>query len=256
MTTFARVYDLYVNVDAPGGAYCLLDASGAKRSDSEKVSWVASDIFELRIHFRRLPTTIDGVLEVIEQPASWAIVLAALDPADATKMCFSATSFVRVATTDDVYYSATLSLDTANLTTALAAVDPGESLEFCVDIENQDATNAARLTYQFPVLIYQQVYDGETVPTPEEPQYPSPGAIMVKIGSSVALTAAQDYVEISGLGCATVPNIIVCTVRKPSGGANIWATVVHSSITADGFRADLSGSPPAAGYYLDYIIIL
>jgi hypothetical protein len=260
--TLARVYDLYIDVDAPGGADCILDANGGRRSASNPIRWIVKDVFEVRLHFRRISATIDAETTVVEQPASWAIVLAGKDPAavgteqNPTGLVFSATQFVRVATDDDVYYAATLSLDTSELETLLASTVVGDYETVRIDIENQDATNAARLTYQFPVRIQQQVYDNETDPVPAVPEYPSPGAIMVKIGASAALTAGQDYVLVTGLGCVTTPAIIVCTVRKPSGGATIFASVVASSITTAGFRADLSANPPATGYYLDYIVIL
>lgn len=254
MLTLARVFDLYIDVDAPGGAPCLLDSRGAPRKQNDPVRWIVGDIFSIRIHFVRRPSTIDGSVEPVEQPASWALVLAGR--ADAETLYFSASSWVKVLTDDDVYYQADLSLDTQEAHEALSALSPGESLDVRVDLENQDATNAYRLTYQFEVKLVQQVYDGETVPTPEEPQYPAPGAIMVKIAGSAALTLGQDYVEVTGLGCATTPAVVCVTVRKPSGGATLFAAVVASSITTDGFRADLSGAPPATGYYLDYIIIL
>lgn len=261
MLTLARVYDLYINVDAPGGASCLLDASGAPRSAGNPVQWIVKDVFDVRIHFRRIAQTLDAAVEVVEQPASWAIVLAGKDPTVAgtietpAGLVFSASMFARVDTDDDVYYVAKLSLDTDELADALEEVASGSTKTIRVDIENQDATNAARLTYQFPVSIRQQVYDGETDPVPAVPQYPSPGAILVKICGTTPLAMDQDYVEVTGLGCTAVPQIVLCTVRKPSGGANLWVTVVETSVTADGFRADLSGAPPAAGYYLNYFVV-
>jgi hypothetical protein len=256
MTALARVYDLYIDVDAPGGSDCLLDLSGSPRSAGNPVRWIFKDIFEIRLHYRRRAVTLDGVVEVVEQPASWAIVLAGKAAAVDATLLFAATDFVRVETTDDVYYSAMLTLDTTELATVMDAVAVGSALSVLVDVENQDAGNTARLTFQFSVHIKQQVYDNESDPTPAAPAYPAPGAILVKIGGSEALTAEQDYVEVGGLGCATVPQVIIATVRKPAGGANLFATIVHSSITVDGFRADLSGSPPDAGYYLDFFIML
>jgi len=259
--TLARVYDLYVNVDAPGGADCILDANGARRSASNPVSWILKDVFEVRLHFRRVDATIDAETTIVEQPASWAIVLAGKDPdavgtlENPTGLVFSATQFVRVDTDDDVYYAATLSLDTAELEAFLDSTAIGSYKTVRIDIENQDATNAARLTYQFTARIQQQVYDNETDPVPAVPEYPSPGAILVKISGSAALTAGQDYVVVSGLGCTSTPTTIIVTVRKPSGGANLWASVVASSITTAGFRADLSANPPASGYFLDFFVI-
>jgi hypothetical protein len=257
MLTLARVVDLYVDVDAPGGSPCLLDAAGSPRASDNPVLWVLGDAFEIRLHFRKRPSTLDGIPEVVEQPASWAIVVAGkttgiADPA----LVFSTDAFSKVVTDDDVYYAAALSLATEGLTTAMAAVAVGQDIEFLVDIENQDAGNTARLTYQFTARIRQQVYANEADPEPEAPLYPAPAALLVKIGGSAALVQGQDYLVVSGLGCASAPAIVITTVRKPSGGANLFATVDGSTVTTAGFRADLSGAPPAAGYYLDFFVVL
>ena len=257
MITLARVVDLYIDVDAPGGSPCLLESSGSRRSSGNPPQWMAGDIFELRLHFRRLPATLDGDLLVVEQPASWSLVVAGKTTGPASgSLLFSASTFAKVETEDDVYYAALVSLATEGLATAMTDVLVGSYRDLLVDVENQDAANTARLTYQFPVRIRQQVFAGVTDLGPEEPLYPAPGALLVKIGGNRALAAGQDYLEVNGLGCTSAPAIILVSVRKPAGGANIFATVDASTVTADGFRADLSGAPPAPEYSLDFFIVL
>ena len=46
------------------------------------------------------------------------------------------------------------------------------------------------------------------------------------------------------------------TVRKATGGLNLFATVRGDSITTDGFTADLSAATDAATYQLDYLVVL
>ena len=48
-----------------------------------------------------------------------------------------------------------------------------------------------------------------------------------------------------------VPTALICTVHKPSGGMNIFATV--HSLTAANFTADFSGVIPAAGYSVEFV---
>lgn len=50
-----------------------------------------------------------------------------------------------------------------------------------------------------------------------------------------------------------VPNVLICTVHKPPGGMNIFATV--HSIAATGFTADFSGVIPAVGYSVEYLAL-
>lgn len=50
-----------------------------------------------------------------------------------------------------------------------------------------------------------------------------------------------------------VPTALICTVHKPTGGMNIFATV--HSLAATGFTADFSGVIPAVGYSVEYIAL-
>jgi hypothetical protein len=77
-----------------------------------------------------------------------------------------------------------------------------------------------------------------------------------KVRGTQALAAAVDSVAVTGLALASVPAQVLVTVRKVTGGLNLFATVRSDSITTDGFTADLSAATDAATYHLDYLAIL
>jgi hypothetical protein len=76
-----------------------------------------------------------------------------------------------------------------------------------------------------------------------------------KIRGTQAIASAADTVTVTGLGLASTPSQVLVTVRKVTGGANLFATVRSDSITANGFTADLSGVTDSATYQLDYLAI-
>jgi hypothetical protein len=77
-----------------------------------------------------------------------------------------------------------------------------------------------------------------------------------KYRGTQAIASATDAVTVSGMGLATAPAQVLATVRKVTGGLNLFATVRSDSITTDGFTADLSAATDAATYQLDYLVIL
>jgi hypothetical protein len=77
-----------------------------------------------------------------------------------------------------------------------------------------------------------------------------------KVCGSAAIASGADSVAVSGLGLASVPGQVLATVRKVTGGENLFATVRGDSISTDGFTADLSGLTDAATYRLDWLVIL
>ena len=77
-----------------------------------------------------------------------------------------------------------------------------------------------------------------------------------KIRGTQAIASGVDTVTVSGLGLASVPAQVLATVRKLTGGLNLFATVRGDSITTGGFTADLSGATDAATYKLDYLVVL
>ena len=63
---------------------------------------------------------------------------------------------------------------------------------------------------------------------------------MQKIRGTQAIASGADSVTVSGLGLPSVPAQVLVTVRKLTGGLNLFATVRGDSITTGGFTADLS----------------
>lgn len=82
------------------------------------------------------------------------------------------------------------------------------------------------------------------------------GSFVQKVCGTQAIAAGADSVTVSGLALASVPGQVLVTVRKATGGLNLFATVRGDSVTTDGFTADLSGVTDAATYHLDWLVIL
>ena len=80
-------------------------------------------------------------------------------------------------------------------------------------------------------------------------------AYVLKLRGTQAIAAAADSITITGLGLAAAPAQVLVTVRKQTGGLNLFATVRSDSITAAGFTADLSAATDSANYKLDFLVI-
>ncbi len=70
-----------------------------------------------------------------------------------------------------------------------------------------------------------------------------------------AIAAGADSVTVTALGLGTAPSQVLLTVRKRTGGLNLFATLRSDSLTGAGFTADLSGATDEATYQLDYLVI-
>lgn len=81
-----------------------------------------------------------------------------------------------------------------------------------------------------------------------------PGVPNVK-GGSVSIGNGDDEVTVTGAAWGFIPSGIAVVVTKPDGGDNLFATVRSSTITADGFTADLSAPTSDAGYTLFYVVV-
>jgi hypothetical protein len=77
-----------------------------------------------------------------------------------------------------------------------------------------------------------------------------------KFRGTQAIASGADSITVSGLALVSAPGQVLVTVRKVTGGLNLFATVRDDSITTDGFTADLSAATDAATYKLDYLTIL
>jgi hypothetical protein len=70
-----------------------------------------------------------------------------------------------------------------------------------------------------------------------------------------AIPDGADTVTVTGLNISAVPRRVFPVVRKPSGGENLFPTVVQGSITTDGFTVDLGGETDSGLYKLEYLLI-
>ncbi len=77
-----------------------------------------------------------------------------------------------------------------------------------------------------------------------------------KFRGTQAIASGVDSVTVTGLGLPSVPAQVLVTVRKLTGGLNLFATVRDDSITTGGFTVDLSAATDAATYKLDYLAVL
>jgi hypothetical protein len=82
------------------------------------------------------------------------------------------------------------------------------------------------------------------------------GDYVPKLRGSQAIASGADSVTVSGLGLASAPAQVLVTVKKATGGQNLFATVRGDSVTTAGFTADLSAVTDASTYHLDYLVIL
>ena len=77
-----------------------------------------------------------------------------------------------------------------------------------------------------------------------------------KIRGTQAIASGADNVTVSGLGLAATPGQVLVSVRKLTGGLNLFATVRDDSVTAGGFTVDLSAATDSATYKLDYLVVV
>jgi Major tropism determinant N-terminal domain len=81
-------------------------------------------------------------------------------------------------------------------------------------------------------------------------------AAVLKYRGTQAISSGADTVTVTGLALPSAPAQVLVTVRKITGGLNLFATVRSDSITAGGFTVDLSAATDATTYQLDYLVIL
>lgn len=76
----------------------------------------------------------------------------------------------------------------------------------------------------------------------------------ISMNGQFAIPNGADQVIVTGLALPAVPRRVIAGVRKASGGANLFSSLVDGSVTADGFTVDLDGQTDSADYILDYVI--
>lgn len=167
-----RTFPLYLHTANPVDPL-LTDYSSLSRSNHMVIT--QGDKFTLRIYF----VTTPGSSPVYDIPdVTDTIILAAKKaPADTTPAILIS-SWSR----EEDYIEATFDAGVASNFWANASQN--SRLMTC-DVEVRDATNNARITYQFPILIRRQVYGGES----------QPGAITPYLDMAAALGVFVSFTE-------------------------------------------------------------
>lgn len=75
------------------------------------------------------------------------------------------------------------------------------------------------------------------------------------IAGTSTISSGVDFVTVSGLGLSYTPSFIIVTMRKATGGLNLFAIVRGDSISTDGFTADFNAATDSTSYHLDYLIV-
>lgn len=191
-----RRVDLFLNNDRTPGNVLL--TSLADPGSPAAPAWIEDDKFLVRLRFCDKAAAVGGQATPIELPADNVIVLAGKKVRGTGAALFNAVNFTKVVVADpaDVYYQAVLNLNTAALANAYGA---GEAqITVYVDVEVQAPASEGgddpdRITYQFPVTIVRQSYDGdEAVVEDGDPVYPAPELLVVKVPANGAYRFVSD----------------------------------------------------------------
>jgi hypothetical protein len=168
-----QILNLYLDVDKPGGAACLLAGTGSQAKQGNQ-GLIAGDTLTLRLYFRQV-AGLGSASTAVDLDTGSAIVLAGKAVLTEADALFSASSFTFNGTGH--YYEATLDLNTTGLDTLLATAT--SATVYC-DVEVQNATNTKRITYRFTATVYKEAYTGSEGTTSGNPPYPAPENVAVK----------------------------------------------------------------------------
>ena len=152
-------------------------------------------------------------------------------------------------TTSNVGWTGTIALNTAplqELFTVQGSSTTQASITATMEFQYIDGTGNVTVFASPTVRIYHRVIDASSVGVG-----PSSGTV----SGIVSIANATDTVTVSGLGLAAVPRLAIVGIEKASGGLNLYATVVASSLSTAGFTANLSGMTDATTYKLTYLLV-
>lgn len=240
---FLRTIDIYIDVDAYGTTPILTYNSGQAVANSNNLSWVASDVVTLNLHFMRLDSTWEA-----QRLVGSTIILAGKSTPDGEAL-FACTSFTEASASEGYYYYDTLSLHTTALSAAMGTSD---SLEVHVDLELQDATNTYRQTFQWDVDILKQYYLGtEGLPASAAIIYPAPGSLLLNYTGTVEPTAKQFTVDITGFALDAAPKVFL----QVESESCVFAIVKKDTISNISFEGELSSYDVADGTKVLYFLI-
>jgi hypothetical protein len=252
-----RAIDLYLNVgNTP--EFVLL-ASRATAEPAQRPVWVSGDKHLVRLWLVQ-PNATATLFTLSTLAAGDAIVLAGKRSASSQALLFSASGFALVEDEQGPRYEAQLDLTPAGLRDAFG---DDTALGCTVDIEVQNSTNTLRRTRQFPVRINKGVYTNEVTPTPAEPAYPAPAALLTGGADTANLKrgthqlVAGDFQGVAvafATAFASQPSTVHAWLLKKAGAAAMRVDVNYDEIDASGFTVDLGDAVPNDALLGDYRI--
>lgn len=257
--SFEPRLELVFDVDAPAADRAMFPHDGAgvpQEADAAGLYvWVSGDACPLRVF---LWSSVGG--ENLRLPSGHQIKVFGVGDAagelGTEDTLFESTGFteVNIGTEEAPIwaYDIDLSLATEELEDAL---DGEKQITARVDIELAVSGGTSPKSARMYPKILRQAYTGNT-PTPADPELPAPESIVTKIRGTVTVGSGESSGSVTGLALGAVPAQVLLTLRTPSAGSALIAAVVAGAPTADGFDWELGAATPAAGYKLDYLIIL
>lgn len=141
---------------------------------------------------------------------------------------------------------------TGNISTAVQAIkelfesEGVNPLDLLLEVTVTDNESRHLTSAQIPIHVWNRVTDDDDLVDP-----PSPNNTF----GSFSISNGVDAESVTGLALTAAPRFVIATIRKPSGGLNLFACVVAGSITTGGFDFTLSGVTDSANYKLDYYLI-
>jgi hypothetical protein len=219
----SRIFPLYLDPSYPETPL-LVDASSYVRANH--MALTQGDKFTLRLYF----VTTPGSSPTYDIPAETdTIILAAKKtPSDSTPVFLISTW-----TREEDYIEATFDAGVASDFWANASQT---NRMLTCDVEVRDASNEARITYQFPIRIRRQVYGGETAPGTITPYLDLQAAlnIFVAYDRAVTLTTPQKTQAQTNMGGTAVGRSIFTAETEAdaatAAGLGTEADVTHNSL--------------------------
>jgi hypothetical protein len=131
----------------------------------------------------------------------------------------------------------------------------------CLELKSYDEAGNITHVIQIPFRTFNTQDENSDLPPEPADDYYTKAECEARFlrrgaGGTVSISNGADSVTVSGLAMDSIPDHILVSVRKPSGGTNIFAMVRDGSESRDGFIADLSTAAPVSGYALDYLIVI
>jgi hypothetical protein len=161
MATLSREIAIYIDGSRSGGLDAVLDGK-LSTARSYPHALMAGDKCPLKLFFRARDPQ-NGASTALELAAGSTMVVAGRTTAGV--ILFASSSFAAAGTGDDAHMLGSIDLATAEIETALTAVNFGASIDIYIDIEVRDAGNTERLTFRAAAKLYKQVYDGSSIAT-------------------------------------------------------------------------------------------